>query len=200
MTDAQPENSVLHSTGPETVAGEDTLGNAAATARTLLGYSLAGAADRLGIPETILIEAESGRLDITPEMKKMFEDCYGIELETLVKERTYAPRTPMAYDAASGILRVGTLGVRFHVGLDDNDVLLRGFSSAVRRQRKLPPSVPLQLRSADLPVLASLLDLTDTDLDARAQFWFGQTDQTAQSFGTMLRLSVKPENLDQNAA
>ena len=170
------------------------LGQAAATARAVLGYSIEGAADRLGIPATILEEAESGSIEINDELKAMLEDCYGVELSSLVKKRPeYAPRTPMAYDAAQGILRVGMLGVRFRVGLDDNDALLRGFSSAVRRQRQLPPSVPLQLRKADMPVLASLLDLDDPELDERAQFWFGQTPQTAQSFRTMLRLSRSPD-------
>jgi len=182
------------------VAPEHTLGHAAATARTLLGYSVSGAAGRLGIPELILREAESGAMEINPEMQAMFEECYGVELSTLVKERTHAPRTPMAYDAEQGILRVGTLGIRFRVGEDGNDDLLRGFSSAVRRQRKVPPSVPLQLRSADLPVLASLLDLADPELDERAQFWFGQTEQTAQSFALMLRFAVSPEAAAENAA
>lgn len=170
------------------------LGQAAATARTVLGYSVAGAADRLGIPATILEQAESGSLEINDELKAMLEDCYGVELNSLAEKRpNHVPRTPMAYDAAQGILRVGTLGVRFRVGVDDNDLLLRGFSSAVRRQRQFPPSVPLQLRKADMPVLASLLDLDDPELDQRAQFWFGQTPQTAQSFRTMLRLSRTPD-------
>lgn len=170
------------------------LGQAAATARSVIGYSVEGAAARLGIPATILEEVESGSIEINNELKAMLEECYGVELGSLVKKRPdYAPRTPIAYDAAQGILRVGTLGVRFRVGLDGNDSLLRGFSSAVRRQRQLPPSVPLQLRKADMPVLASLLDLDDPELDERAQFWFGQTPQTAQSFQTMLRLSRTPD-------
>ncbi len=175
-------------------AADNPMAHAVATARALLGYSLEGASARLGIPVAIIEDAESGDLQINDELKAVFEEAYGIELKTLVRKRTdYVPRTPLAYDAANGILRVGTLGIRFRLGLDDNDVLLRGFSSAVRRQRQLPPSVPLQLRKADLPVLSSLLDLDDPELDERAQFWFGQTDQTAQSFKRMLRLSRSPE-------
>lgn len=180
------------------------LGVAAATARALIGYSVEGAAARLGIPSAIIEEAESGVIEINDELRALFEDCYGVKLETLLAKQVgeHAPRTPMAYDAAQGILRVGTLGVRFRLGRDDNDSLLRGFSSAVRRQRQLPPSVPLQLREADMPVLAALLDLEDPELDDRAQFWFGQTPQTAQSFRTMLRLSRSPEqaNADDAAA
>lgn len=164
----------------------------------MLGYSVEGAAERLGIPTAIVTDAESGNLEINDELKAVFEKFYGIELDQLTRDRSeYAPRTPLAYDARQGILRVGTLGVRFRLGLDDNDVLLRGFSAAVRRQRQLPPSVPLTLRKADMPILASLLDLEDDELDEKAQFWFGQTDQTAQSFQRMLKLSKAPEQATQ---
>lgn len=174
------------------------MAHAAGTARTLVGYSVEGAATALGISTSLLSDIESGTVDLNAELQALIEDRYGIGLESLLREApNYRPRTPISYDAAKGILRVGTLGVRFRIGLDDNDVLLRGFSSAVRRQRQFPPSVPLQLRRADLPVLATLLDLEDPDLDSRAQFWFGQTPQTAQSFRAMLKLSR--ETLDEAA-
>lgn len=180
-------------TGPEPTAqaNEDNpLAHAAATARSLLGYSVEGAAEALDIPLSIMRDAEAGLVEINAELRERMEKCYGIDLDSLIKKSPdYKPRTPIAYDAAQGVLRIGTLGVRFRIGLDSNDVLLRGFSSAVRRQRQLPPSVPLQLRKVDLPVLASLLDLEDPELDERAQFWFGQTPQTAQGFRRMLTLA-----------
>jgi len=175
-------------------AGVDTMAHAVATARALLGYSMEGAAGALNLPVSIVRDAESGAIDISPELQALFEDFYDIELTSLIRKKPqHAPRTPIAYDAAQGILRVGTLGVRFRLGLDGNDVLLRGFSSAIRRQRQLPPSVPLQLRKADMPVLASLLNLDDPELDERAQFWFGQTPQTAQGFRSLLRMSRLPD-------
>jgi len=166
------------------------LAHAAATARSLLGYSIEGAAEALEIPVSIVRDAEDGAIPINDELRVRMEECYGIDLESLLrKSPEYKPRTPIGYDAAQGVLRIGTLGVRFRMGLDSNDVLLRGFSSAIRRQRQLPPSVPLQLRKVDIPVLASLLDLEDPELDERAQFWFGQTSQTAQGFRKMLKLA-----------
>lgn len=180
-------------TGPDSTVQtteRNPLAYAAATARSLLGYSVEGAAAALDIPVSILRDAEEGHIDINDELRSRMERGYGIDLSSLVKKSPdFKPRTPIAYDAAQGILRVGTLGVRFRIGLDSNDVLLRGFSSAIRRQRQLPPSVPLQLRKADLTVLASLLDLEDPELDERAQFWFGQTPLTAQGFRRMLTLA-----------
>jgi len=166
------------------------LAHAAATARSLLGYSIEGAAAALEIPVSIVRDAEMGVIPINDELRERMQECYGIELDSLLrKSPEFKPRTAIGYDAAQGVLRIGTLGVRFRMGLDSNDVLLRGFSSATRRQRQLPPSVPLQLRKVDIPVLASLLDLEDPELDERAQFWFGQTSQTAQGFRKMLKLA-----------
>ena len=166
------------------------LAEAASTARTLIGYSIEGAAQAMGISESILRDAEAGLEPINPVLKLQLESCYEVKLEQFIKERPgYRPRTPLQYDEEHGILRVGTLGVRFRKGADSNDSLLRGHSSAVRRQRKMPPSVPLRLRSADIPVLAELMDLSDPDLDARAQFWFGQTPETAQGFKSLLKIA-----------
>jgi len=170
--------------------GPVDLAHAAATARSLIGYSIEGAAEALDIPASIVRDAEDGLVEINDDLRRAMESCYGIDLTSLVrKSPDFKPRTTIGYDAAQGVLRIGTLGVRFRIGLDSNDVLLRGFSSAIRRQRQLPPSIPLQLRKVDLPVLASLLDLEDPELDERAQFWFGQTPQTAQGFQKMLTLA-----------
>jgi len=166
----------------------------AATARTLVGFSIEGAAEALGMPAMVLREIEAGELTLNDELKVLMEKTYGMSLDGLAKgESTYVPRTPVSYDSERKILRVGSLGVRFDHHVDDNDVLLRGFSSAVRRQRQTPPSVPLMLRRVDLPVLSELLDLDDPELDERARFWFGQTAQTAQSFSTMLHFAQRQE-------
>lgn len=179
-------------------SGEDggqlakALAEAAATARTLIGYSIEGAARAIGITPSILSDAEAGDVPINEALRQQIEDCYEVKLEQFMKERPgFRPRIPLEYDQQQGVLRVGTLGVRFRKGVDGNDALLRGFSSAIRRQRKMPPSVPLRLRSADIPVLAELVDLSDADLDARAQFWFGQTPETAQGFKSLLRVARK---------
>jgi hypothetical protein len=166
------------------------LAHAASTARSLIGYSVEGAAEAMNVAASIIQDAEDGTVEINGELRVRMETCYGVALESLLrKSPEYDQRAPIGYDAAQGVLRIGTLGVRFRMGLDSNDVLLRGFSSGMRRQRQLPPSVPLELRKVDIPVLASLLDLDDPELDERAQFWFGQTPQTAQGFRRLLTLA-----------
>lgn len=159
----------------------------------MLGMSVMGAAAQLGMTETLLEDIEAGLVEMNPQLQQMFESLYGIDLSTATSgPREHAKRRPLTYDAESGILRIDDLGVRFRVGEDDNNVLFRGFSSAIRRLRGLPPSVPIRLRAVDLPMLAQLADLDDPDLDARAQFWFGQDSETGQSFSVLLRLSQPP--------
>ena len=166
------------------------LAEAAATARTMVGYSIEGAAEALGITASILKDAEGGSVPINTQLRLRMEQVYGSGLEAyLPKHPGVRPRTPLEYDEETAILRVGTLGVRFRKGVDSNDDLLRGFSAAIRRQRRLPPSVPLRLRSLDIPILAELLDLTDPELDERAHFWFGQTPETQQGFKQLLRIA-----------
>lgn len=166
------------------------LAEAAATARTMLGYSIEGAAESMGVAVSILRDAESGSAPINTQLRLLMEQCYGTDLDVyLPRHPGFRPRTPLEYDEDNGVLRVGTLGIRFRKGVDTNDDLLRGFSAAIRRQRRLPPSVPLRLRSADIPVLAELLDLTDPELDERAHFWFGQTPETQQGFKQLLGIA-----------
>ncbi len=172
-----------------------------AEARTVLGMSTMGAASKLGMTEALLEDIETGLIPMNPQLQQVFEECYGIDLsQSHSGEREHAVRKELSYDAKAGILRVDDLGVRFRIGVDDNDVLFRGFSSAVRRLRRLAPSVPIRLRTADMPMLALLADLDDPELDDRARFWFGQDPANVQSFSTLLRLSRPPGSSDRQHA
>ncbi len=172
----------------------NSFGDKVAEARTVLGMSKMGAASTLGMTESLLQDIEDGLVPMNDHLKTLFEETYGIDL-AMVQDgpREKVERKLMSYDAEAGILRIDDLGVRFRVGEDDNDVLFRGYSSAIRRLRRLAPSVPLRLRAADMPVLASLADLEDPELDQRARFWFGQSLEEGQSFAVLLRLSRPPE-------
>ena len=177
------------------------LAAAAATARTVVGYSLEGAASALGVSTALLSDVEGTTAPLSDAMRRNMEATYGITLDRLIAQMPgHSMRTSLSYDAEAGILRIGELGVRFRAGVQSNDELLRGFSAAVRRQRQIPPSVPLHLRSTDMHVLAELLDLDDSQLDERAQFWLGQTPETRQSFSTSLRLSRSVDSTNLAAA
>jgi len=168
---------------------EELLAQAAVAARTLLGYSLQGAAEGLEIEESILFNIEDGTMPINGEMREAMESFYDVDLDRFISNKAdYVPRVVPEYDEERGLVVLGSMGVRFRVGVDENDALLRGYSAAVRRLRGLAPSVPLQIRHADVPILAGLLDLTDPELEDRARFWFGQSEEAAHGLVAHLRL------------
>lgn len=176
------------------MAGKQTFGEAVAAARTLLGITTSGAAGMLQMTEPLLADIESGVVEPNEVLRDIFEKAYDLDLSWVsFGPREHVERQQLSYDEDAGILTVDNLGVRFRVGVDDNDVLLRGFSSAVRRLRCLTPDVPINLRADDMPVLAQLIDLTDSELDARARFWFGQDREDGQSFAMLMRLSNPPK-------
>lgn len=173
---------------------QKNFGDAVAEARAMLGMSITGAAGKMGMTESLLTDIESGMVEMNGALQEVFESAYGIDLSNVTSgHRQHAERRPMVYDEQEGVLRIDNLGIRFRRGVDDNDVLLRGFSSAIRRLRRLAPDVPIRLRANDLPVLAQLIDLDDPELDDRAKFWLGQDAVNAQSFTVLLRLSQPPK-------
>ncbi|NNC79967.1 MAG: helix-turn-helix transcriptional regulator [Acidimicrobiales bacterium] len=168
---------------------EELLAQAAVAARTLLGYSLKGAAEGLEIEESILSNIEHGTMPLNGEMREAMESFYDVDLDRFISNKAeYVPRVVPEYDEDRGLVVLGSMGVRFRVGVDENDALLRGYSAAVRRLRGLAPSVPLQIRHADVPILAGLLDLSDPELEDRARFWFGQSEEAAHGLVAHLRL------------
>lgn len=169
---------------------DEEVGAAMTTARSMLGYSLEGAAGAMGMSTSLLEQIELGKVHISTTLRLEVQQFYEIDLDPLIVAREgWVEREPMEYNEEAGVLRVGNLGVAFRRTVDSNDDLLRGFSSAVRSERGMGVNEPLRLRAADLPLLGYLVDLEDPDLDARAQFWFGQTDETRQGFRFLLEVA-----------
>ena len=177
------------------MSDNQTFGDAVGEARSMLSLSSAAAAARLGMSEQMLEDIEVGIIPPNPVLIEAFEEAYQINFDlNRITEREHAPRKPLEYDAENGLLKVGSMTIEYRVGVHDNNHLLGQFSGALRRLRRLSPSTPVQLRSADLPMLAQLIDLSDPELDDRARFWFGQDLVEGQSFATLLRLSRPPES------
>lgn len=176
------------------MSDNQTFGDAVGEARAMLSLSLRASAERLGMSETMLEDIERGIIPPNPRLIDAFEKAYEIKFNLdKVTEREHAPRQPLEYDAELGTLTIGSMSIQFRAGVDDNNELLGQFSGALRRLRRLSPSTPLTLRTADLPILAQLLDLEDPELDDKARFWFGQPVAESHSLATRLRLSRPPE-------
>ncbi len=178
------------------MSGQRPFGQVIAEHRTLLGLSPRGAARLLNLTPSLLEDLESGHVLPTPAIRQLFEATYTIDLSsTATRETGDVVIPPASYDEASEMLLVGNLGVRFRIGVDDNDVLFRGFSAAYRRAHRLGPAEMIRLGVNDMETLAALADLTDLDLDERARFWFGQDRTEGQSFSTLLAMS-RPRRRD----
>ena len=145
------------------------LGEALTAARTMIGLQEQEAADSIGISVRKLRHWESGRKAPGPEMAEAIGRTYGLDLGG-----NLPPRVPIQFDADAGGVIIADRVVPYTPGVSDNDDFLEGYVAVVRELRGLEPDTPIQLRSTDIQVLATVLDLTDDDLEDRLAFWMGQ--------------------------
>lgn len=145
------------------------LGEALEAARTMIGLTEQEAADALGISVRKLRHWEQGRKAPAPDMADAIGAAYGLDLGG-----NLPPRVPILFDVDAGGIVIADRVVPYIPGLTDNDDFLEGYVKVVRELRGLEPDTPIQLRSTDIQVLATVLDLTDDDLEDRLAFWMGQ--------------------------
>ncbi|MEO0495420.1 MAG: DUF642 domain-containing protein [Actinomycetota bacterium] len=145
------------------------LGEALTAARTMIGLQEQEAADSIGISVRKLRHWESGRKAPGPDMAEAIGRTYGLDLGG-----NLPPRIPIVFDADAGGVIIADRVVAYTPGVSDNDDFLEGYVAVVRDLRGLDPETPIQLRSTDIQVLATVLDLTDNDLEDRLAFWMGQ--------------------------
>jgi len=80
---------------------------------------------------------------------------------------TLAPRHPVTFDAGTRRLTVGSRSTIVPDVADRNEAMLRGFLALVAEARRTAVASATQLRQDDIAVLAEVLDLDDTELEAR---------------------------------
>lgn len=145
------------------------LGEALHAARTMIGLQEQEAADALGISVRKLRHWEEGRKAPDAAMAAAIGKAYGLDLGG-----NLPPRVPIVFDTEIGGIVIADRVVPYVPGLTDNDDFLEGYVRVVRELRGVDPDTPIQLRSSDIQVLATVLDLTDDDLEDRLAFWMGQ--------------------------
>jgi hypothetical protein len=92
-----------------------------------------------------------------------------------------AERVPVSYDPTTGLLVVGELQaiVERASGGNDNEVVLRTYLDLVATARGVALGPDMPLRGDDIEILAALLDLEDTELEARLMRMLGVDAPTA---------------------
>jgi transcriptional regulator with XRE-family HTH domain len=148
----------------------DHTGQALRRARELAGMSERSAARSLGIRRARLRGWEAGTVALDADELARTIDLYSSDLFEI-----WPDRRPLVSNDEPGVLVVGDerIDVRDHARLTpegasdvDNRIVLTRYLAAVRRQRGLSPSDPVELRAHDITSLASVLDLTDGALEA----------------------------------
>jgi transcriptional regulator with XRE-family HTH domain len=147
-----------------------TTGHTLRRARELAGMRDRAAARSLGVRRSRLRDWESGA--VVPDADELER---AIQLYSADLNEIWPDRQPLVSDAEPGVLVVGD--ERIDVRTDptitadgvttvDNRVVLTRYLAAVRRQRGLAATDPVELRANDIASLATVLDLEDADLES----------------------------------
>ncbi len=131
-------------------------------ARRRVGFSAPDAAARLGINPGLLGEFENGIRTPDQELIAVMSQLYGVEPGRLAS-RPLVPRVPSRYDSDAGVLWMGWSSIQIRE--KDNEQIIRSIAAALRSMRSLADFSPVLLRSTELPLLSSLFDLHDLELE-----------------------------------
>jgi transcriptional regulator with XRE-family HTH domain len=151
-------------------------------ARELAGLDPAEGARRLGLRTRLLKAYEAGEPPVPAAVLSDAVAAYGSP------EVVIPPRVSLHPSGDPRTIVVGTERIERSPTLD-NGALLRRYVAAVRRQRGLGPTDPVDLRVADVAVLAGLVDLTDADLERELLRASGSSAAAVQRVARSLVLS-----------
>lgn len=145
-----------------TILGGIALGQALEQGRARLGYSLATAAVAIGISERLLGQIEAGLR--TPNEGILVAICerFGLDRDRL-GTRAYVERVAPHLNDDESILWLGWLPIHLPEGYD-TEYILQAVASTIRTMRSLQASQPVYLRSTDVPLLVTLIDVEDPNL------------------------------------
>ena len=139
------------------------LGQALEKARIRVGFTVQTAAAAVGLSESELSHFECGIRTPSAEISAELGRLYGVEPERL-GHREFVARVPGRYDPEACALWLGWYRIDFTPLTDTNEHLLRSIGAALRSMRSLPETAPVFIRSAEIELFASLIDLTDENL------------------------------------
>lgn len=136
-------------------------GEALEKARRRVGFSVVAAAAELNVTVEALGDYESGLRTPSEDLVGQMLSLYGVEVGRIVS-RPWVPRVAPRYDQETETLWMGWSAIT--VSPKDNEQIIRAVADALRSMRSAAHDAPLQLRTADLPLLSELLDLSDNEL------------------------------------
>lgn len=141
--------------------------DAFAKIRQVRGHSISDAAQHLDLTPRELTAVESGSIHPKPELIDRMAEYYGIDAERLGTD-VMIHRSDPGIDPEACIIWFGWLPIEYGSNLASNTSILEAVATGVRLLRSLGPTASVQMRSNELDIVMTLLDLGDDDLTAQA--------------------------------
>lgn len=141
--------------------------DAFAKIRQVRGYELQEAATHLDLSPRELRAIESGSSHPDPELIDRMARYYRIDAERLGTE-VMIHRSEPGIDAEACTIWFGWLPIDYGSNLSSNDDILTAVADGVRLLRSVGPNASVQMRSTELDLVLTLLDLSDDKLIASA--------------------------------
>ncbi len=173
-------------------------GEALCKARRRVGHSIESAATAIHIPPSALADYESGMRTPGEDLINELADLYGVERRRLAS-RPWVPQVPPEYDSETRALSMGWHTIQVQPG--NNEHLIRSVAAALRSMRSLAETAPLQIRGAELPLLSSLMDLSDPALtDIMVRYLGLAPDEALGLINEMVATQCVPSGGSSNTA
>jgi len=137
--------------------------DAFAKIRQVRGCAIETAAASLGVTPRELRAIEAGSSHPDPEMISRMAEYYDIDAERLGTD-VMIHRSDPGIDPDRCIIWFGWLPIEYGSNFASNETILHAVADGVRLLRSVGPTASVQMRSSELDIVLTLLDLTDEQL------------------------------------
>ena len=153
----------LHTSDIDTISPR--LCDALQKLRLIRGHTLERAAAALDITPRELRAIESGSAHPEPEMIETMADLYRIDPARL-GTGVMVERSDPAIDPEACVIWLGWLPIEYESNLATNREILDSVADGIRLLRSADPTASVQMRSEELDLVLTLVDLSDENLIA----------------------------------
>ncbi len=135
--------------------------------RQVRGHAIADAASHLGLTPRELQAVESGSIHPTPDLINRMAEYYAIDAERLGTD-VMIHRSDPEIDPEACTIWFGWLPIDYGSNLASNEQIFAAVADGVRLLRSVGPNASVLMRSHELDLVLTLVDLTHEDLIAQA--------------------------------
>ncbi len=161
----QTEHSTRRDTDPTTNARHETalLSSYLRQAREEANYTIDDAAHDSGIEQERLARFEIGVASPTASELDTLCSLYECDVDSLPTADDFLPRLPSRAHVDGDLLILGPMVVPLGDDMSNREIL-DGAAAAIRKMRRLTTDAPVHLRKSEIPLIASVLDLSSESI------------------------------------